>query len=114
MEKGGRLMERLAQAAGRFVIWAGLVNLATLLLSWTLLASMVLGLRASIVGLDVGPLLFSVWGYLWVIGCQPVHGERPPPFAFRMLVSTLWVARLGKLKIDLAGVIGLQTLLLER
>ncbi len=104
-------MDTLFQAARRFVIWAGLANLTTLLLMWTVLGSLVSGLGASIVGLDLWPLFIMGWvGVLlgWFLTRSRLNeGKVGSLFvASGFLVSTLWIARLGKplVNLMLAGV----------
>jgi len=94
-------MDTLFQAARRFVIWAGLANLTTMLLTWTVLGCLVSGLGASIVGLDVWPLfVMGLVGVLlgwFLIGSRLHEGKAGSLFvASGLLVSTLWIARLGK------------------
>jgi transglutaminase-like putative cysteine protease len=122
MEKGRGLMDTLLQAARRFVVWVGLANLTTLLLTWTVVGSLVRGLGASIVGLDEGPLfVMGLVGVLlgWLLTGSRMHvGKTSSLFvASGFLVSTLWIARLGKPLVNLmlaGGYWFIQALRLER
>jgi hypothetical protein len=101
MEEGGRLMVTLWQIARRFILWVGLANLTTLLLLFTLLYSLILGLGASIQGLDVTPMfVMGVVGLLfgWFLtGTRSSKWKASGFFvASGILVSTLWINRLSK------------------
>jgi hypothetical protein len=101
MEEGGRLMVTLWQIARRFILWVGLANLTTLLLLFTLLYSLILGLEASIQGLDVTPMfVMGVVGLLlgWFLtGTRSSKWKASGFFvASGILVSTLWINRLSR------------------
>ena len=115
-------MDALLAIARRFVIWAGLANLTTLLLTWTVLGCLVSGLGASIVGLDTWPLFaLGLVGALlgWLLTRSHLHEVKASSLfvASGFLVSTLWMARLGKPLVNLmlaGGYWFIQALRLER
>jgi len=94
-------MVTLWNAARRWVIWAGVANLAMLLSLSTVLGSLILGLGASIEGLDVTPLF--ILGAAGMLFGWFLAGTRLSEWAAGglfvssgVLVTTLWINRLGK------------------